>query len=800
VSIPAALTELPQWVLWRYEDRGGLKPTKIPYSAHTGRPCDVKNPSSWSTFASVTAELANGYDGRGLALTKQLKLVAIDLDNPYAAEVNGELITIDDESDPSLKERALSIRKSHETIVTTLNSYTEWSPSNLGLRIFVWAYIPDGWRNRIGKVEIYDHDRYMTVTGLHLAGMPLTIEHRQAELELVMKSLGLHEANEGSTFESQPETRSDVEVYSAICNSKVGAAFLKLYNGDASGYTTGSEADLALANYIGFATDNKEQAERIFRASQHYANREKLHERPDLITRAINKSFDQKTLPLNPAILTRNAAALDRIEAEAPRVSPDPEGLSQIPDGMLGFLMFYILSAAPRPIPDFALAGAIGLMGGICGRSYNVEGLGLNQYVAVLGPSTVGKEAIGSGISKVLTEAQAIVPSARNFYGPGVISSAPALLKRFSPDTPGGNPSFVAFIGELGEWLLEHTSQRANDTKRGLIRALLQLYGLSSAGHESGAIAYSDSDKNVASVKSPSLSIIGETVAGSFFEACTARNIQSGFIPRFLIFNYEGLRPPLNVGHHLFKGPPQWIQQLADFCAYCHKINEAHTPVNVVFDTQGKAAFREYELFTDALVNKHLLNPAGAIWGRAYAKALKLAALYAVGENIYQPTITRKHADWGTALANRDVRLLVDKLNTGEVQNAQTTTGEDPRHSVIAHTFISYVSKPHSSLKGRLAAETSAEMHDGMKLIRYSRFRNQCLARAPFKRWPEATRNRDFDNTMKELKGVFLIGEAHTFTGGDASKLWTWNIKEPSTELIACVDPDAANALAKEEA
>lgn len=42
------------------------------------------------------------------------------------------------------------------------------------------------------------------------------------------------------------------------------------------------------------------------------------------------------------------------------------------------------------------------------------------------------------------------------------------------------------------------------------------------------------------------------------------------------------------------------------------------------------------------------------------------------------------------------------------------------------------------------------------------------------------------------------MGEAHTFTGGDALKLHAWNVREPSTELIYCVDPDAANALAKD--
>jgi hypothetical protein len=110
------------------------------------------------------------------------------------------------------------------------------------------------------------------------------------------------------------------------------------------------------------------------------------------------------------------------------------------------------------------------------------------------------------------------------------------------------------------------------------------------------------------------------------------------------------------------------------------------------------------------------------------------------------------------------------------------------------------VSRPHSSLKGRLAEETSPDMHDTMKLVRYTRFRNLCFQRPLFRRWPSTTRNRNFDNTLKEMKGIFKVSEAHTFTGGDASKLWQWNVKEPTTELICCMDPEAANALAKDEA
>jgi primase-polymerase (primpol)-like protein len=71
-GVPRQLVESKQWVLWRYEQRinrktGEVTSTKVPISYHTGKPCDVTDPRSWTSFANVVAALGKSaaWDGIG---------------------------------------------------------------------------------------------------------------------------------------------------------------------------------------------------------------------------------------------------------------------------------------------------------------------------------------------------------------------------------------------------------------------------------------------------------------------------------------------------------------------------------------------------------------------------------------------------------------------------------------------------------------------------------------------------------------------------------------------------------------
>jgi hypothetical protein len=146
--------------------------------------------------------------------------------------------------------------------------------------------------------------------------------------------------------------------------------------------------------------------------------------------------------------------ALDtKIAANAP---PDPDQHSLaliepdkrvvVPPGLLGEIAQFIYAAAPRPVPEIALAAAIGLMAGICGRAYNVSNTGLNQYILLLAKTGMGKEGMAAGIDKLIHAVKQQVPPIDEFIGPSHIASGQALVKYVHKKSQ----CFVSILGEFG--------------------------------------------------------------------------------------------------------------------------------------------------------------------------------------------------------------------------------------------------------------------------------------------------------------------------------------------------------------
>jgi putative DNA primase/helicase len=69
-----------------------------------------------------------------------------------------------------------------QEIITALSSYTELSPSETGVHVIIAGKLPPEGRKK-DCIEMYDSGRFFTMTGEHLEGTSLTIEHRQAELD-----------------------------------------------------------------------------------------------------------------------------------------------------------------------------------------------------------------------------------------------------------------------------------------------------------------------------------------------------------------------------------------------------------------------------------------------------------------------------------------------------------------------------------------------------------------------------------------------------------------------------------------
>lgn len=708
-NLPQEMRLFAQWCVWRYEDTEGPKPTKVPYSARTGRLASVTDPSTWATFDEAVAAVSRNdwYSGIGFILSDNDPYSFIDLD--------------DTKGDATALDRQLKV-------YNEFNSYAERSPSGNGLHIIVRGKVPTGRRRSF--IEIYSKERYMTMTGLVYRDAPISDYNDLLNALWSQMSNGTVATQVYAGLAEAKE--SDYDIYNRALNAANGDKFKALYEGRWQDlYPSQSEADFALVDIIAFYTQNRAQIARLFRLSA-LGQREKA-QRTDYVNYMLNKCFDRMLPPVDIDGL-RNAIT-DAVEAAKRRTSGQVErtavtAVASVPNpytappGLLGKLAAFIYEAAPRPVPEIALAGAIGLLSGIVGRAYNVSGTGLNQYVLLLAPTGTGKEAIASGIDKLMNAVIRTVPAATEFIGPAEISSAQALTKYMSKTSC----SFTSIVGEFGIALSQMSAQHAPPHLLGLRRMILDLYNKSGEGKQLRPTIYSDKEKNTATVLSPAFTLLGESTPERFYECLNESMISEGLLPRFTMIEYTGPRPELNRAHTKAQPSFELVEQLATLCAHSLMLNSQHKAINVQVDANAQALFDQFDAHCDANINSADREVRRHLWNRAHIKAMKLAAVVAIGMNPYEPTIDQHCANWALAIVVADVRNLLARFDAGEigVENDETR-----QLSKAINVVKEYILRPWSELEKYKVG--SPQLH-GEKIVPYSFFHKRLAVQAEFKK------------------------------------------------------------------
>lgn len=379
--------------------------------------------------------------------------------------------------------------------------------------------------------------------------------------------------------------------------------------------------------------------------------------------------------------------------AEAPMLPLSPESEVPPPPGLMGELARFIYDAAPRPVPEIAIAGAIGFMAGIAGRAFNISGTGLNQYVLLLANTGTGKEAIASGVSKMVqalsdpTSGYAYCsPVAANFVGPADMASGPGLLKMVARRTP---PSFVSIIGEFGLRFKQMADDRAHSADTSLLRVLLDLYHKSGQGQLVGETVYSDREKNTGVIVAPAVSLIGESTPDTFYGYLNEGMIANGLLPRFTIIEYTGPRPRRNRHAATAKPPVGMIERLSALIAASHSANAANRASIVEIMPDAEAYLDDLDEFADDQINGARQNVTRELWNRAHIKTLKLAALIAVGCNHETPIVTLDMARWARGQIERDIRRLLDRFENGEV--GEVAGNEIKQQNAVLRCIFEYV-------------------------------------------------------------------------------------------------------------
>ena len=182
-QVPDSLRELPQWLVWKYEERGNPpRKTKVPYQIpdHKGESyqASTTEPRTWTSFDSALRNFQESdgfWDGVGFVFSPSDPYFGMDLDRCL-------------KPDGSVKKWAQPI------IERFADSYAEISPSGNGVKVWARGRLPDkgvAFEIEDGRIEIYDQSRYFTVTGNHWGGQFLDIEDHQKDLEWLI-SLSPH--------------------------------------------------------------------------------------------------------------------------------------------------------------------------------------------------------------------------------------------------------------------------------------------------------------------------------------------------------------------------------------------------------------------------------------------------------------------------------------------------------------------------------------------------------------------------------------------------------------------------------
>lgn len=265
-SIPEVLKKQNRWVCHNSK--------KEPINAKTGGLASATNKSSWSSFVeAVTGMQKHNLPGLGFMLGDGF--VGVDIDG---CALNGEIC------------------QGAKEVIDKFQSYAEFSPSGTGIHIICKGKKPGNKCKAkllpgAKAVELYDKDRYFTVTGNVIKD--LGIEERTSEIDwLYNQYFGKPEKEKAKPKNKTIPNDREESITSLAIGFEKDEKLKAFYEGD---FITQDESakDMALMGKLLYWTSNDDElAIETFMDSPFVAGKDEAHqkklERADYIERTIN--------------------------------------------------------------------------------------------------------------------------------------------------------------------------------------------------------------------------------------------------------------------------------------------------------------------------------------------------------------------------------------------------------------------------------------------------------------------------------------------------------------------------------
>lgn len=708
--LPAEMRELPQWVLAGAD--------KVPLAVdHNGKLSAVSatRPSEWMSFeravqgAHMHRDLVTTYTTKegqvitrtgldlGFVLHESDPYSCIDLDVKDAETHPGKphLWTSADDFDRFL------------SIINTFQSYTERSRSGKGIHIWVRGNIGRGFRR--DGVEVYSQERYIICTG------DVYIDSPVQERENILRNMvtRMRPVAASITLEEHPPQADDWYIFQVAATAANSEKFWKLWRGQWQdmGFPSQSEADLALMSMFTFYSDSNQQCRDLFRASalgkrekttksDYHVNkllklirerqaREQSAEISGLMAHAEtvaalraaveaaqngasagpnaiepHREVQQLALPgqgdpVQPP--PPPASALAQLAPVPPRMVAEGQSGLAWPPGFVGTIARFVYANSYLPIKEVSIVAALGLMAGLAGKAWHIPQSGLNLYIVLVARSAIGKEAMHSGIATIVSSCQSKYPFFGNFIDFTEYASGPALVKACL-----SNPCFVNVSGEWGRRLKRLATDEREGPLQTLRTQMTNLYQKSGPQSIAGGLGYSNAEASVASVAGVAYSLIGESTPGTFYEALTPSMMEDGFLSRFLIIGYDGDRPERNPS--MLEAPDDALRDaLIAIATQATDMIGRQTSMPVGRTEEAANIMAAFDSEAHAMITKTDDESRRQMWNRASLKALRVAALLAVGDHYLSPCITKAHIEWAISLIRQDITMMSKRLESGDI-------------------------------------------------------------------------------------------------------------------------------------
>ena len=666
LQLPADLREVPQWAASTLTvDPTTGKPDKSPRHPFTSVRVSSTDPTGWVEFL----EAANTtFPAVGFITTPDDPFVFIDLDRKEG-----------------ISDEELAVQ---ERILGMFDSYTEYSQSGKGLHIILRGKIGGGLRR--GAVEVYDQERYMICTGNVFKGGPIR-SHPELLAQLVAEMGGIDQGSAEGMGESGPELHPDAEILDRARSQKNGEKFSDLYDREPQTFEDWSQRDAALVQMLVFHTRNHDQLMRLFQGSKLYRphgktgmNPQQYHEtylKRHTFARALAAERQRDAnIEHGRALVAPLVAALTK-----PAATQVQKASITFPPGLIGEVAQFILHAAPRPIPEVALAGALTFCAGVMGRQFQYGGQGLNVYLVLVAPTGAGKDGASGGISKLMSSCMTTVPSIIEFRGAARIASGQALFKDLKD-----KPCHFAINKEFGKTLKLLTNPKASEVHETFKQTVLDLFTQSGRHDVMNGMSYSDREKNVQPIYAPAFTLFGETTPEDYFPIFTQQNVADGFLPRFLTIRYDGDTPYRSKD--MIKQPSaDLIQKVSDLVVRVSQLshNQEFCEVEATPDAANK--LEEISVWATDINNRGRKEglPFYQLWNRYELKVQRLSALCAVGRNFVAPIITLEDVQWAERLVREDIEDLLSRVEDGDIGSDETQ-----QESLLIKTVQNYLRMP----------------------------------------------------------------------------------------------------------